>query len=284
MFFGRLDVELKAAPGVGVVTSVVLESSDLDEIDWEWLGGDDEQVQTNYFGKGDTTTYDRGGFHDVSSPTTTFHTYSIEWTAKFVKWSIDGKLVRTLKYEEAQGGKRFPQTPMEVKIGTWVAGGKDAAEGTVQWAGGRTDFSQAPFDAYYKSVSIVDYAGGDGPSKDSVKEYVYGDNSGSWESIKVVKGQGSSDSDDEGEDEDETRESGNTKANGGDNDGKTKSGASATVTGSPSANSTMATPVNSAVPSATFAQDDAEAGAKGVTAFPGHIAAASLLIVLCLLC
>ena len=197
IFFGRLDVELRAAPGQGIVTSVVLESADLDEIDWEWLGGDDTQVQSNYFGKGDTTTYDRGGFHGVHSPTTTFHTYSIEWTSKKVDWIIDGEVVRTLNYEEAKGGSRFPQTPMEVKIGTWVAGRKDAPEGTVEWAGGYAQWDQAPFDAHYKSISIVDYAGGDSPTEDSIKEYVFGDKSGSWESIKVIKGDGSSDGDDE---------------------------------------------------------------------------------------
>lgn len=33
-FFGRVDVEMKAAPGTGVVSSIVMESDDLDEIDW----------------------------------------------------------------------------------------------------------------------------------------------------------------------------------------------------------------------------------------------------------
>lgn len=199
IFFGRIDIELKAAPGQGIVTSVVLESLDLDEIDWEWVGGDTAQVQSNYFGKGDTTTYDRGAYHSVSDPLNTFHTYSIEWTSSSVQWIIDGNTVRTLKYADAQGGSRFPQTPMEVKIGTWVAGGKDSPKGTVEWAGGYTDFSKAPFNAYYKSISIVDYAGGDSPAKDSIKEYVYGDKTGSWESIKVVKGDGSSDDDDDDE-------------------------------------------------------------------------------------
>lgn len=33
-FFGRVDVEMKTAPGTGVVSSIVMESDDLDEIDW----------------------------------------------------------------------------------------------------------------------------------------------------------------------------------------------------------------------------------------------------------
>lgn len=32
IFFGRVDVELRAAPGVGIVTSAVLQSDDLDEV------------------------------------------------------------------------------------------------------------------------------------------------------------------------------------------------------------------------------------------------------------
>ncbi|TDZ24777.1 putative glycosidase crf1 [Colletotrichum orbiculare MAFF 240422] len=191
IFFGKLDVVLKAAPGQGVVTSVVLQSDDLDEIDWEWIGSDTAQVQTNYFGKGDTTTYDRGAYHPVADPINAFHTYTIDWNQDSVKWLIDGNLVRELKYADAKGGSRFPQTPMEVKIGTWVAGRKDAPKGTVEWAGGYTDFTKAPFNAYYKSISITDYMGG----KKAAKQYVYGDRSGSWESI-VVKTEGGSDDDD----------------------------------------------------------------------------------------
>lgn len=195
MFFGRLDVEVQPAAGAGIVTSLVLQSDDLDEIDWEWVGGDDAQAQSNYFYKGDTTTYDRGAFHPVSGAVTKVNKYSIEYTPKAVKWFINDAVVRTLTYEEAGNGAKFPQTPMEVRLGTWVGGRKDKPEGTVEWAGGLADFSKAPFNAYYKSISIVDYAGGEGPTDKDVKEYVYGDKSGSYQSIKVVMNDGSSDDD-----------------------------------------------------------------------------------------
>lgn len=32
IFFGRIDVEVQAAPGAGIVTSAVLQSKDLDEV------------------------------------------------------------------------------------------------------------------------------------------------------------------------------------------------------------------------------------------------------------
>ncbi|KAL5608563.1 hypothetical protein FOVSG1_003244 [Fusarium oxysporum f. sp. vasinfectum] len=185
IFFGRVDVELQAAPGQGIVTAIVLQADTLDEIDWECLGGDTTQVQSNYLSKGDTTTYDRGDFHNVTKPLTTFHKYSIEWNKNAVQWIIDGNVVRTLKAAEVKG---FPQSPMQIKLGIWCAGGSQTEQGTVDWAEGLTDFSKAPFDAYYKSVTIVDYAGGNGPAPKSVKEYVYGDNRGSVDSIKVKYG------------------------------------------------------------------------------------------------
>ena len=192
IFFGKVEVELQAAPEKGIVTSIVLESKNLDEIDWEFVGGDNAQVQSNYFGKGDTTTYDRVEYHPVDAPLSSTHKYSIEYTKDHIIWEIDGAEVRRLKYAEAKGGSRFPQTPMEVKVGTWVAGGKNSEEGTREWAGGYTNFAKAPFNAYYKSVTITDYAGGDSPANFDVDRYVWGDKTGSWESIKVIKGDGSS--------------------------------------------------------------------------------------------
>ncbi|KAJ8110855.1 hypothetical protein ONZ43_g5768 [Nemania bipapillata] len=182
LFFGKVDIELVAAPGVGIVTSVVLQSDDRDEIDWEWIGSDTTEVQTNYFGKGDDSTFDRGGFSDVSSPQTTTHTYTIDWTKDYVHWIIDGNLVRELKYADAKSGTRFPQTPCQLKLGTWVAGSSTSPKGTVEWAGGYADFSKGPFTAYYKKVTIQDYANG----VSNAKQYVWADGSdGSYQSINV---------------------------------------------------------------------------------------------------
>lgn len=189
IFFGRVDIEVQAAQGPGIVTSAVLQSDDLDEIDWEWVGSDDAQAQSNYFSKGDDSTFNRGAFHPVSKPLTSTHVYSVEWTKDSVQWIIDGATVRTLKASDV--GKNFPQTPMQVKVGTWVGGKKDGPKGTTEWAGGVADFSKGPFVAYYKSIKITDYAGGSSPASSSVKSYSYGDNSGNWQSIKAEGGSSS---------------------------------------------------------------------------------------------
>ncbi|KAK3998367.1 glycoside hydrolase [Cladorrhinum sp. PSN332] len=184
ILFGQVDVTVRAARGVGVVTSFVLQSDDLDEIDWEWLGGDAAQVQTNYFSKGCTETYDRGGYSPVADPINQFHTYTIKWTPEQLDWIIDGAVVRTLKNTGIEGCAGYPQSPMQVKLGTWVAGRKDAPQGTIEWAGGLTNFADGPFEGYYQSIRIVDYMGG----KSEATEYKYGDKSGTWQSIKVING------------------------------------------------------------------------------------------------
>ncbi|KAI4791224.1 hypothetical protein E4T45_13013 [Aureobasidium sp. EXF-8846] len=184
IFFGRVDVQMQAAPGVGIVSSMVLQSEDLDEIDWEWLGGDVTQAQTNYFGKGNTTSYDRGTYQSVSSPQTIMHTYSFDWTKDKIDWLIDGVVVRTLKYADAVGGENFPQTPMRLKLGNWIAGDPATnAKGTIEWAGGETDFSQAPFTMYVKTVSVTNY--------NPAQAYQWSDRTGSYGSIKLVGGSSS---------------------------------------------------------------------------------------------
>lgn len=151
----------------------------------EWLGGDPNSVQTNYFSKGDTSTYDRGATHAVSN-SFEFHTYTIDWTQESITWSIDGGVVRTLTYEQAKGGTEYPQTPMQVKLGSWVGGRSDAPQGTVDWAGGLANFDNGPSHAYYRRVSVTDYAGG----VEGAKQYIYSDRSGTWESIIIETGDG----------------------------------------------------------------------------------------------
>jgi beta-glucanase (GH16 family) len=183
IFFGKVSVTMKASPGTGTVSSFILESDDLDEIDWEWLGSTDTSVESNFFGKGNTTTYDRAIYHPVGTPIETFRVYTIDWTSEYVKWYIDGALVRTLLYTDALalGGKNFPQTPMKVKMGSWIgcvdaaAAADPATKGTCEWAGGYIDLTKGPYVMSVKSVTVQDYGSG--------SQYCYGDLTGSFQSI-----------------------------------------------------------------------------------------------------
>lgn len=99
--------------------------------------------------------------------------------------SIDGNVVRTITRAEA--GANYPQTPMRVKLGTWNPGHQGNNQGTVDWAGGYTNFADGPFVAYYKKVVITDM--GNGVS--GASSYTYTDKSGLDTSIKIEGGSGS---------------------------------------------------------------------------------------------
>lgn len=181
IMFGRVEISMKAAHGSGIVSSLVLQSDVLDEIDIEWLGATPDEIQSNYFGKGQTTSYNRGQFHKVTGTQSQYITYIIDWTKDRIQWIAGGTVVRTLNYKDAEQGQ-YPQTPMQVKFGSW-AGGDPArnAQGTVNWAKGPTDYTKGPFTMNVKNVMVTDYSTG--------KKYRYKDTTGSWESIEAVDGQ-----------------------------------------------------------------------------------------------
>ena len=185
-FFGRVSVMMRAATGTGIVSSIVLESDDLDEIDWEFLGSNRTHAETNFFGKGNTTSYDRAIWYPLpnnAAPQDQYHNYTVTWTAESLDWYIDGQHMRQVTPNDSVTlyGKNYPQTPMTLKLGIWAGGDpNENAPGVVQWAGGVTDYTQGPFTMYVESTEVVDYTTG-------ASEYAYGDETGSWQSIKVAK-------------------------------------------------------------------------------------------------
>ncbi|CCE61542.1 hypothetical protein TPHA_0A04690 [Tetrapisispora phaffii CBS 4417] len=177
IMYGKFEVIAKAAAGQGIISSVFLQSEDLDEIDIEWVGGDTTQFQTNFFSKGDTTTYDRGAFHSVSSPQEEYHNYTVDWRMDRTDFYLDGAIVRTLANDTSSG---YPQSPMAIFIGIWAGGDPSNAAGTIEWAGGLTDYTKAPFTMNVQSIIVSDYSSG--------SQYSYSDQTGSWQSIQAKDG------------------------------------------------------------------------------------------------
>jgi hypothetical protein len=114
---------------------------------------------------------------DVASTQNEFHTYALNWTSESLTWLVDNKPMRTLNYADANGGKNFPQTPCNVRLGNWP-GGDSKDEGTVQWAGGKVDYTKGPFNMTVASIKVINYSPGTG--------YHWKDKTGSFESIEVV--------------------------------------------------------------------------------------------------
>ncbi|MDI1489184.1 MAG: hypothetical protein OHK93_008462 [Ramalina farinacea] len=200
LFFGVVEVWMQAATGKGIVSSIVLQSDDLDEIDWEIIGSNTTHVENNYYGKGNTTdavarakwypmpgansTDNNNSSASSSSPQDGFHNYTTSWTQEKLEWYVDGSLIRTLKYEDANGGASYPQTPCQLRLGIWPAGDPSNNNYTVAWAGGEVDYKKGPYTMNVKSARVTDFSSG--------KEYQYGDRTGSWQSIKTIPGNSTS--------------------------------------------------------------------------------------------
>lgn len=176
-FFGRTEVHLKAAPGTGIISSIVWSSDVLDEVDWEFKGGNKSFASTNYFGKGQPDFHNANDFEVKGGVQDDYHNYTCTWTKDQLDWYIDGEHVRTLLAKDANNTLSYPQTPMKLSLGIWAGGDPDQPKGTIEWAGGETDYAE-PYTMYVKSALVEDYSTG--------KEYSYGDHSGKWESIKIA--------------------------------------------------------------------------------------------------
>jgi len=191
-FYGTVSVIAKIAAGQGIISAITCLSDDLDEIDFEFKGGITNAVFSNFYGKYNNTgpqggmTGGGGETLNVTfDPTADFHNYTIVWTKDTLQWMVDGNIMRTLKSSDpvANNGTRslFPQTPMRLMVGNW-AGGDSPSQGTVDWAGGKTDWSKAPFTMQVKSVYVSDDQNG----SPTAQTYTYGDESGLASSIKIA--------------------------------------------------------------------------------------------------
>ncbi|CAD6265824.1 unnamed protein product [Miscanthus lutarioriparius] len=92
-------------------------------------------------------------------PTKDFYTYSVEWTPKNIIFLIDGTAIRVYKHEPSRGGTFPTQRHMRRDGSLWYAD---------DWAtqGGRvkTDWTHAPFYAYYRNLRVTPCAPSSSPA------------------------------------------------------------------------------------------------------------------------
>lgn len=104
-----------------------------------------------------------------------YHDYEIDWSPDQLTWSIDGKVLRTLKksdtYNETSSRYSYPQSPARVQLSLWPAGLPTNPKGTIDWAGGEISWdspymTQGYYYSQFDSVTIDCY---DAPSDAQVK-------------------------------------------------------------------------------------------------------------------
>ncbi|KAG7588901.1 Concanavalin A-like lectin/glucanase domain superfamily [Arabidopsis suecica] len=152
--YGKAEVQMKLVPGnsAGIVTTFYLKSpgTTWDEIDFEFLGnisGHPYTLHTNVYTKG--TGDKEQQFHLWFDPTVNFHTYCITWNPQRIIFTVDGIPIREFKNSEAVGVPFPTRQPMRLYASLWEA---------EHWAtrGGleKTDWSKAPFTAFYRNYNV----------------------------------------------------------------------------------------------------------------------------------
>ncbi|OAA49675.1 cell wall glucanosyltransferase Mwg1 [Metarhizium rileyi] len=184
LLFGKVSVTLQAAKGNGLITAMVLKSDSGDEIDWELLGAYDNQAQTNYFYDGQALFNTYNDTYDLSTSSfDAFHTYSLEWTDQFLSFSVNDT-IRKVWYVGEIPQAKWPQTPMQVKLGVWSVS-NDSDGGEIEWAGGVPDWGSAPHKAYFRTVEMEDYMGFCNQTEGHV-EYQYDERTSGWQKIRIA--------------------------------------------------------------------------------------------------
>lgn len=126
MKYGTIEARIKTASSMpGTVSSFIMISPiSGDEIDFEIVGKDPSDVQTNFYYRvqpGNKVDYSHGVHINVNLDTSLdYHTYRLDWTPTEMKWWFDGELKRTTLASEVVGS--YPDTPMRIAFGIWDGG------------------------------------------------------------------------------------------------------------------------------------------------------------------
>lgn len=173
--YGKAAVTMKTARSRGVISAVMLFSAVRDEIDFEFLGSELTEAQTNYYHQGELVHTRMQRFPIPSDSFQNYHTYELDWNEERIHWLIDGVVVRTLFKRDTWDPElkifKYPQTPMKLEVSLWPGGMEGNDPGTISWAGGLIDWENSPdiiekkqFYSMVKQVTITPYPNKHWPS------------------------------------------------------------------------------------------------------------------------
>jgi beta-glucanase (GH16 family) len=148
LHYGKVEVKMRIASGLNVVSSFILMADNKDEIDFEFVQNTLNKtnvIQTNYFYRGIPIFDKNAKMYKTRNPLANFyHTYTINWTPDRYEWSFNGNLLRTL-YKNTT--KNYPDSPSKVQFGIWAANPSS-------WAGPGINWSSDPFVLSIESISV----------------------------------------------------------------------------------------------------------------------------------
>lgn len=143
--YGTVESTMKIAAGSNVVTAFILMADNGDEIDFEFVGKDTKEIQTNWFYKGKPIYNVHAAFFRVNKDlATSFNTFAINWTPEYYEWKVNGRSLRKFSRNDTTD---FPDSPSKIQIGIWNAGPS-------KWAGPGVNWKDAPFAVQISSIAV----------------------------------------------------------------------------------------------------------------------------------
>ncbi|RMJ21435.1 Cell wall [Aspergillus sp. HF37] len=196
IWYGKVKGKMKSSRGQGVITSFILMSDVMDEIDFEFVGDDLHQVESNYYFQG-VLDWNNGKPLEIKGNTfEEWHEYELDWNPERLHWIIDGDIKRTLKksdtFNKTSNQYMYPQTPSRLQMSLWPGGGENQAKGTVDWAGGPIDWNSKDMQEkgyYYAQVSEISvecYEPPQGATIEGDKSYIFTDSDVTADTVKIT--------------------------------------------------------------------------------------------------
>ena len=163
--YGKFEARMKMAAASGTVSSMFLYQNGSEqasaerwvEVDIEVLGKEPEKFQSNIItGRaGAQKTSEKK--HAVSPAADQgFHTYGLEWTPNYVRWTVDGKEVR-----KTEKGVNDPKDQVANLIGTQGLRFNIWSSESAEWVG-QFDESKLPLFQFINWVKVYKYTPGRG--------------------------------------------------------------------------------------------------------------------------
>lgn len=166
LWYGKVGATIKSSRDDGVVTAFITFSDVEDEIDFEFVGYNLTNPQTNFYAMG-ILNYSNAANSSTTNTFSNWHYYQIDWDEDELSWLIDGETVRTLKREDTWNSTTerydYPQTPSRIEFSLWPGGDSSNGLGTIEWAGGEISWDTQDIQeygyyyAYVKNVTVEAY-------------------------------------------------------------------------------------------------------------------------------
>lgn len=199
-WYGKVGATIKSSHDQGVITAFITFSDVQDEIDYEFIGYNLTNPQSNYYAKG-ILNYTNVRNSSTTDTFANWHYYEIDWQQDEITWLIDGAAIRTLKREDTWNDTTdrydYPQTPSRLQFSLWPGGSSLNGLGTIEWAGGAINWDSDDikeygyYYAYVKNVTIKVYDLPDfvtylGNSSDQYHAFLYNSTDGNESNIYLT--------------------------------------------------------------------------------------------------